>query len=115
MNVTLYHNPQCAKSRATLQLLTQRGIEPTIIEYLKHPPSKPEMERILALLQLEPRALMRTKEPEYAEANLGDPGLTRDTLILAMLQRPKLIERPIVLANGKAAIGRPPENVLSIL
>lgn len=115
MDVTIYHNPKCTKSRATLQLLEARGIRPTVIEYLKTPPTKAEMERILALLNLEPRALMRKKEPEYSEANLDDPGLTRDTLIIAMLQRPKLIERPIVLANGKAAIGRPPENVLEIL
>ena len=113
--IVIYHNPRCSKSRATLQLLKDQGIEPRIIEYLKTPPSKDEMERILTLLGLEPRDLMRKKEPEYKEADLDDPGLTRDTLILAMLQRPKLIERPIVLAHGKAALGRPPESVLEIL
>lgn len=115
MAVVIYHNPQCSKSRATLQLLRERGIEPQIVEYLKTPPSPETLEQILALLGLEPRALMRRREPEYAEANLDDPGLTRDTLIRAMIQRPRLIERPIVLANGKAALGRPPEKVLEIL
>lgn len=115
MDATIYHNPRCAKSRATLQLLEARGIHPHVIEYLTNPPTKSELDRILKLLNLEPRDLMRKQEAEYDEANLDDPGLTRDTLILAMIQRPKLIERPIVLANGKAALGRPPENVLAIL
>ncbi len=115
MEIIIYHNPQCSKSRATLQLLEQRGIKPKIIEYLKTPPSKTEMKEILNLLGLEPRALMRKQEPEYREAGLDDPSLTPEALIAAMLKQPKLIERPIVLANGKAAIGRPPENVLKIL
>lgn len=114
-NVTIYHNPRCSKSRATLELLTARGIQPRVIEYLNTPPDKAELTRILDLLGLEPRALMRRQEPEYAEANLDDPGLTRETLIIAMVQRPRLIERPIVVVDGKAAIGRPPENVLAIL
>lgn len=114
-NVVIYHNPKCAKSRATLTLLQARGIEPKVVEYLKTPPTAAELDRILRLLKLEPRELMRRKEPEYAEANLADTALTRETLIRAMVQRPRLIERPIVLANGKAAIGRPPENVLAIL
>ncbi|HQU14800.1 MAG: arsenate reductase (glutaredoxin) [Gammaproteobacteria bacterium] len=115
MPIVIYHNPKCSKSRQTLQLLRDRGIEPQIVEYLDTPPSPKELERILALLGLEPRELMRRREPEYAAANLDDPGLTRDTLIRAMIQRPRLIERPIVVANGKAALGRPPENVLEIL
>lgn len=115
MNVTIYHNPRCAKSRATLQLLEARGIRPQVVEYLINPPTKAELDRILRLLNLEPRELMRKQEAEYREANLDDPGLTRDTLIIAMVQRPKLIERPIVVADDKAAIGRPPENVLTIL
>ena len=114
-DVVIYHNPKCAKSRATLALLQARGIAPTVIEYLKTPPTAAELDRILQLLKLAPRELMRRKEPEYADANLADPGLTRDTLIRAMVQRPRLIERPIVLANGRAAIGRPPENILAIL
>ena len=115
MSVVIYHNPRCGKSRQTLQLLRERGIEPTVIEYLKNPPSKRTLEKILDLLGMEPRALMRKHEPAYREANLDDPGLTRDTLIIAMMQRPILIERPIVLANGKAAVGRPPGKVLEIL
>lgn len=113
--VIIYHNPRCSKSRATLNLLRENGIEPRIIEYLETPPDKQEMERILALLGLQPRELMRRQEPDYRDAALDDPGLTRDTLILAMLQRPKLIERPIVVAGDRAAIGRPPEKVLEIL
>lgn len=115
MDVVIYHNPQCGTSRKTLALLEERGLEPRVIDYLKTPPSEDDMKRILRLLGMEPRELMRRKEPEYTEANLDDPGLTRETLIRAMLQRPRLIERPIVLANGKAALGRPPENVLKIL
>lgn len=113
--VRIYHNPRCSKSRATLELLRERGIEPDVIEYLKTPPSREELECILDLLGLEPRDLMRQNEEEYRNADLDDPGLTRETLILAMIQRPKLIQRPIVLAHGKAAIGRPPEQVLEIL
>ena len=114
-DVTIYHNPRCSKSRATLELLATRGIKPRVVEYLNTPPDKAELTRILDMLGLEPRALMRRQDPEYIEANLDDPGLTRETLIVAMVQRPRLIERPIVVANGKAAIGRPPENVLAIL
>ena len=111
----IYHNPRCSKSRQTLELLRERGIEPQVIEYLKTPPSKEELDRILTLLNMEPRDLMRQNEDEYQNADLDDPGLTRDTLIIAMVQRPKLMQRPIVLANGKAAIGRPPEQVLEII
>lgn len=115
MDVTIYHNPRCRKSRATLDLLTARGITPRVIEYLKTPPSAAELTRILALLKLEPRDLMRRREPEYAALKLDDPALAHADLIAAMALNPRLIERPIVLANGKAAIGRPPEGVLAIL
>lgn len=115
MGVVIYHSPQCTKSRQTLALLEARGIRPQVVEYLKTPPSKAELERILKLLKLDPRALMRRKEAEYKQAKLDNPKLTRAALIEAMCKYPKLIERPIVLANGKAAIGRPPENVLKIL
>ena len=111
----LYHNPRCSKSRQTLQLLEDKGIEPTIILYLETPPSAAELSDILGQLNLEPRQLMRTKEAEYKENGLDDAGLDREALIAAMVATPKLIERPIVLANGKAALGRPPENVLEIL
>ncbi len=115
MTVTLFHNPRCSKSRQTLELLRNRGLEPTIIEYLKTPPSAAQLADLLDKLGLEPRALMRRSEAAYREAGLDNPALDRDTLIQAMVTHPVLIERPIVVVNGKAAIGRPPENVLSIL
>lgn len=115
MTVIIYHNPRCSKSRQTLELLRDRGIEPAIIEYLKTPPDAATLEDILQKLNLEPRALMRRGETAYAEAGLANPELDRSALIAAMVAHPSLIERPIVLANGKAAIGRPPENILSIL
>jgi arsenate reductase len=115
MTVTIYHNPRCSKSRAALELLRSQGIEPTIIEYLKTPPSAAELDAILGQLGLEPRELMRKGEAPYKEAGLDNPSLDRSALIDAMVAHPVLIERPIVLANGKAAIGRPPENILAIL
>lgn len=111
----IFHNPRCSKSRQTLELLTERGIEPEIIRYLETPPTEQQLEDILAALNLSPRDLMRTGEKEYKDQGLDDPGLSREQLLAAMVATPKLIERPIVLANGKAALGRPPENVLSIL
>lgn len=115
MEVTIYHNPRCSKSRQTLELLKDKGIEPSVIEYLKTPPSAPEIADILAKLGRSPRELMRTKEAEYKEQGLDDSSLDDGALINAMVATPKLIERPIVLAGGKAAIGRPPESVLEIL
>ncbi|SRR5690606_24241580 len=115
MKVTIYHNPRCSKSRQTLELLQSRGIEPEIIEYLKNPPGKSKLKDILKMLKLEPRELMRKNEDEYKKAKLDNPKMTKDQLIDAMIKHPVLIERPIVLANGKAAIGRPPEKVLEIL
>jgi arsenate reductase len=115
MTATIYHNPRCSKSRSTLELLRNRGIEPTVIEYLKTPPSAAELEAILGKLGMEPRDLMRKGEPAYKEAGLDNPSLDRAALIAAMVAHPELIERPIVLANDKAALGRPPENVLTIL
>ncbi|HEB78532.1 MAG TPA: arsenate reductase (glutaredoxin), partial [Methylothermaceae bacterium] len=94
----------------------ERGVEPKIIEYLKTPPTKEELEEILAKLGMtEPRQLMRTKEKIYKELGLDDPELGREQLIQAMVEHPILIERPIVIAGDKAAIGRPPEKVLEIL
>lgn len=115
MKATLYHNPRCAKSRAALQLLRERGIEPTVIEYLQHPPSAAELARILTLLKMEPRELMRKKESEYKSAGLAAPGLTRAQLIEAMVRHPILIERPLLVIGNRAALGRPPENILSVL
>ncbi len=115
MNVKIYHNPRCQKSRQTLQILKDQGIEPVIIEYLKTPPSAEELDGLLQGLGIEPRELMRKKEDEYQEHGLADESLDRQTLINTMIKYPKLIERPIVVTNGKAIIGRPPEAVLSIL
>ncbi|MFP5506427.1 MAG: arsenate reductase (glutaredoxin) [Gammaproteobacteria bacterium] len=113
--VVIYHNPRCSKSRQTLQLLRDRGIEPEIVDYQQTPPTAAELERILHLLGLEPRALMRRKEDEYQAAGLDDPQLSRAELLRALHEHPRLIERPIVLANGKAALGRPPEQILEII
>lgn len=114
-SIIFYHNPRCSKSRMSLELLHEKGIEANIIEYLKTPPSQQQLTEILDLLKLEPRQLMRTQEAEYKDNKLDDESLSRDQLIQAMVKFPKLIERPIVVANGKAAIGRPPENILEIL
>ncbi len=113
--VTMFHNPRCRKSRETLELIRKKGVEPAIIEYLKNPPSAKELDRILKLLSMEPRDLMRKKEKEFAKLKLKDPKHTRAALISAMVKNPILIERPIVLSGGKAALGRPPEKVKSIL
>jgi len=115
MSVKIYHNPRCSKSRQTLELLRAQGIEPEVIEYLKTPPSAAELNDILVKLGMEPRDLMRKKEDEYKAAGLDDESLDRQALINGMINNPILIERPIVIANGKAAIGRPPEDVLAIL
>jgi len=113
--IRIFHNPRCSKSRQTLELLTEQGIEPEIIRYLETPPTEQEISDILEALGRQPRELMRTGEKEYKELGLDNPDLSRAQLIAAMVATPKLIERPIVLANGKAAVGRPPESVLTIL
>jgi len=115
MSVIIYHNPRCSKSRATLQLLQDRGIEPTIIDYQKTPPTAAELDDILIKLNKQPHELMRKGEAEYTQAGLDNPALDREAMIQGMVENPKVIERPIVLANNKAAVGRPPESVLDIL
>jgi arsenate reductase len=115
MVATIYHNPRCSKSRETLKLLERRGVRPKVVEYLKTPPDAAEIKRILKMLGLPARALLRSKEPEYKKAKLDNPALGDDKIIAAMVRHPILIERPIVIADGKAALGRPPENVLKIL
>ncbi|GMQ88214.1 MAG: arsenate reductase (glutaredoxin) [Gammaproteobacteria bacterium] len=112
---TIYHNPHCSKSRQTLELLDTHGVEADIVEYLKTPPNAGQLAEILDLLGMEPRELMRTNEPEYKDNALDNPDLSREQLIRAMVDYPRLIQRPIVLSDGKAALGRPPENVLEIL
>ena len=112
--VSIIHNPRCSKSRQTLTLLEEQGCDIQVIEYLKTPLTKIEIRSILDKLAISPRELMRTKEEEYKALNLAEVE-NDEALIQAMVDTPKLIERPIVLANDKAAIGRPPENVLAIL
>jgi arsenate reductase len=115
VTVTIYHNPRCSKSQATLALLEARGIKPKIVNYLQTPPSAAELKAILRMLGLAPRDILRTGETVYAELGLEDRELDDDALIAVMVKNPILIERPIVVAGSKAAIGRPPENVLAIL
>ena len=113
--VTVYHNPRCSKSRATLALIEARGLKPKIVEYLKTPPSAAELKAILRKLGLRPHDLVRTSEPLYAELGLKTSKIDDDALIALLVLNPILIERPIVIAGDKAAIGRPPEKVLAIL
>jgi len=113
--VLIYHNPRCAKSRAALKLLRERGVEPRVVEYLKTPPSQAEIERLLKMLGMEPRALMRRKEKAYKALGLDDPSLKRRDLVRAMHEHPILIERPIVVRGERAVLGRPPERVLELL
>lgn len=113
MNITIYHNPKCSKSRATLALLQERGLEPQVIEYLQHPPSAEELKTILRMLGMKPRELLRPKEAR--EAGLDDPALSDDAVIAGMLAHPITIERPIVIADDRARLGRPPEAVLEVL
>jgi len=114
-NIKIYHNPKCSKCRQTMELLNNKGIQPDIIEYLNTPPNKADLENILNMLGLEPRQLIRKGESEYKDNNLDDENLSADQLVEAMIKFPKLIERPIVISNGKAAIGRPPTLVLDII
>ncbi len=115
MKVQILHNPRCSKSRATLEVLRCRGIEPEIILYQDTPPDTEQLISILKKLDMQPRDLMRKGQAEYTEMGLDNEALTDAELIAAMRTAPILIERPIVLANGKASIGRPPESVLEIL
>jgi len=115
MSVSIYHNPRCSKSRQTLELIEQQKIKPVVIEYLKTPPGKSELKHILKLLHLSAHDLLRKKESEYIELGLDNPDLSDDQIIDIMIKHPKLIERPIVVSDKGAAIGRPPEKVLEIL
>jgi len=111
----IYHNPRCSKSRAALALLHERGIEPKIVEYLKTPPDRAELEDLIALLGISPRELLRTGEAAYRELGLANPDLPDERIIQAMVDHPKLIERPIVVRGGQARIGRPTERILEIV
>jgi len=114
-DLTLYHNPRCTKSRGALELLQARGLTPDIVLYLETPPDAAQLRDLLGKLGISARQLLRTGEDDYKQLNLADAGLSDDQLIAAMAAHPKLIERPILVAGDKAAIGRPPENVLEIL
>ncbi|HEX8595320.1 MAG TPA: arsenate reductase (glutaredoxin) [Pseudomonas sp.] len=114
-DLTLYHNPRCSKSRGALELLQARGLSPTILLYLETPPDAAQLRELLGKLGISARQLLRTGEDDYKTLNLADKTLGDDDLIAAMVSHPKLIERPILVAGDKAAIGRPPENVLEIL
>ena len=115
MSVTIYHNPRCSKSRQTLEILKGQNIKVEIIEYLKSSPNAETLKQILSYLDIPARELLRKGESAYKEAGLDDTSLSEDELIAAMVEHPILIERPVVVNNGKAAIGRPPESVLAIL
>lgn len=113
--VTIYHNPRCSKSRATMELLNSEGITPEVVQYLDTPPSADELRAVLKKLGIGPAQLIRTGEDIYKELDLKNRDLSDDELIDIMASNPKLIERPIVITGNKAAIGRPPETVLDIL
>ena len=115
MSVTIYHNPRCSKSRQTLEILKGQNIDIEIIEYLKSSPDAETLKQILTYLNIPARELLRKGESAYKESGLDDTNLSEDELIAAMVEPPILIERPVVVNNGKAAIGRPPESVLAIL
>jgi len=115
MRVTLYHNPRCSKSRQTLQLLRDRGVDLNIIDYQKTPPSVDELKSILKKLGQSAAGFVRKGEAAFSKHNLGHKSKTDEDIIAAMIASPKLIERPIVVAGPKAVIGRPPEKVLEIL
>lgn len=112
--VTIWHNPRCSTSRATLSLLEQHGLQPVIVEYLKTPPNADELKDTLKKLHMKPRELMRKKEALYKELGLDADDIADDKLIKAMADNPILIERPVVFFRARAALGRPPENVLDL-
>lgn len=113
-NVTIWHNPRCSKSRNAVTLLEEKGIEADVVKYLDTPPTKEELVAVLKMLGLSARELMRTKEDIYKELNLKEE-TDEDKLIDAMVENPKLIERPVVIKDGKAVIGRPIEKIIDLL
>lgn len=115
MSVTIYHNPRCSKSRQALAILQEKNIEIEIIEYLKTPPNQATLKKLLSRLGIPARRLLRKGEPIYKESMLDNTELPETDIIKAMVKHPILIERPIVISNDKAVIGRPPENVLRVL
>ncbi len=114
-DLTLYHNPRCSKSRGALELLQERGLDPTVVHYLETPLNATQLKTLLGKLGISARQLLRTGEDEYKQLNLADTQLSEAQLIAAIAEHPRLMERPILVAGDKAIIGRPPENVLEIL
>ncbi len=112
---TIYHNPRCSKSRQTLALLEENGVTPEVIAYLETPPDKQTLNKLIDLLGITPRDLLRKGEAEYKSLGLADQSLSDDELVDAMVSTPKLIERPIVVRDNRAVLGRPPENVLALI
>ena len=110
----IFHNPRCSKSRQTLQLIRDRGVEPEIVEYLKTPPGADEILDIVRMLGTAPSALFRTKEALYRDLGLDQKEITMDESLVILSENPRLIERPIVISGQRAIIGRPPENVLAL-
>ena len=115
MTYILWHNPRCSKSREALALLRERGCEPQILEYLKHPPHCTEIERVARATGLPVKDMMRTGEPEFAALGLDEEGVSDAALYAAMAGHPRLIQRPILVADERAVVGRPPERVLELL
>jgi len=115
MTVTIWHNPRCSKSRQTLDLLHKKGVEPTIREYLNQPPSKAEVEKLLDLVGGDPAALIRDGEAEFKALRKKKADLSKADIAKAIAAHPILLQRPIVVAGKKAAVGRPPEAVLALL
>ena len=113
-NVKIWHNPRCSKSRSAVALLEEKGVEAEVVKYLDTPPTKKELKEMLKMLGISARELMRTKEDIYKELDLKNES-NEEKLIEAMVENPKLIERPIVIKDGKAAIGRPIENIIELL
>lgn len=112
--LTMWHNPRCSTSRKTLSLLETHGLQANIVEYLKTPPSAADLKSVLKMLHMKPRELMRKKEAVYADLKLDNAALSEDQLINAMVENPVLIERPVVIYGPRAALGRPPENILDL-
>ncbi len=114
-DIRIFYNPKCSKCQLTMEILDNKGITPSVVEYLNTPPDSAELTSVLDMLGLEPRDLMRKHEAPYKENDLDNPDLSREQLIQAMIDHPILIERPIIINGKKATIGRPPEKVLDIL
>lgn len=115
MTVTIWHNPRCSKSRQTLELLKSKGVEPKVREYLKEPPSKAEVEKLLDQVGGDPKELIRDGETEFKALKLRKADLARSDIVTAIVAHPVLLQRPVVVAGSRAAIGRPPEAVLPLL